>query len=114
MIVCYSKSKISSKCIKNGKTITVIEFRIEIQKSQFQQAIDLFSNELEHLLSLEKINKFLASDLKHSFFKKNWTESKKDISNPDNFFLFEIWLSHRVVSYNASSSEPINLLPLNL
>lgn len=104
--------KISFKTIKKGRIIHAIEFKIEIQKPQFQQSIEIFTNELDLLLNSEKLNKFLASDLKHSFIQKNWKESKKDISNTNNFFLFEIWLKNRVLSYHASSSKVIELSPI--
>ena len=98
--------QISVKKNKVGKKIESFTFSIKPKKNQFQQAIQIFTKEIDQLMK----QKLLDYATIHKNIQKNWYESKKKIEKNEE--LFDYWIQNRTLSYDPQSIHQINISKL--
>jgi plasmid replication initiation protein len=87
---------------KQSKKIESISFSIKPKKTQFAQAINLFTKEIDII-----VRKRITYGGYHQMLQKHWKDTKKNIEK--NQFIFDLWLKKRVTNYTPSSMEALVL-----
>jgi plasmid replication initiation protein len=96
--------KIDFEMQREGRRVKGICFKIEDQKTQLQQALELFKNEMKHIFT-QNISVFQEEHRKVSKIKVTKIESEESL------LIFDNWIQARTDSIDFDTKSTLRLLP---
>jgi plasmid replication initiation protein len=99
-----SDIKIEFNTHKQGKKVDSIEFKIIPKKNHFQQAIILFTKQMDIYFTR---NVIFGLEEKHNLLCHHWKNSQKSIEK--NQSLFEEWVRNTTIAYDTQSVSALKV-----